>query len=102
MGRHWAQRVLFSPDGKTVVTGGWDGNVCLWAAGWGKVAMPGDYAHISTYFWIPIVGPLIGAAIASFLYDLGIRGILIARKPPEPGVVGEGETVQDRPDALSE
>ena len=67
-----------------------------WAAGWGKVAFPGDYANISTYFWIPIVGPLVGAAIASFLYDLGIKDILMARRGPEPGVTGVGETVQDR------
>jgi glycerol uptake facilitator protein len=66
-------------------------------AGWGKVAFPGDYSNISGYFWIPIVGPLIGAGLASVLYDALIRDILIARKPPEPGVVGEGETVQDRP-----
>jgi glycerol uptake facilitator protein len=71
--------------------------VFAWIAGWGKVAMPGDYANITTYFWIPIIGPLVGAAIASFLYDLGIRDILIARRPPEPGVEAAGRTVQDRP-----
>jgi len=70
--------------------------LCRWAAGWGKLAFPGDYANISTYFWIPIVGPLVGAAIASFLYDLGIKDILMARRGPEPGVTGVGETVQDR------
>jgi glycerol uptake facilitator protein len=70
--------------------------VFAWVAGWGKVAMPGDYANISTYFWVPIVGPLVGAAIASFLYDLGIKDFLMARREPEPGVIGEGETVQDR------
>jgi glycerol uptake facilitator protein len=64
-------------------------------AGWGKVAFPGDYGNIKDYFWVPIVGPLVGAGIASFLYDFAIRDILRARKAPEPGVVGEGETVQD-------
>ena len=73
-----------------------------WAAGWGKVAFPGDYANISTYFWIPIVGPLVGAAIASFLYDLGIKDILMARRGPEPGVEAEGRTVQDRPAGSAE
>jgi glycerol uptake facilitator protein len=68
-------------------------------AGWGKVAFPGDYGNISNYFWIPIVGPLIGGALATVIYDNGIRRILIARRPPEPGVHGEGETVQDRPTA---
>ena len=38
-----------------------------------------------------------GAALASVFYDVLIRDILIARKPPEPGVIGEGETLQDRP-----
>jgi glycerol uptake facilitator len=66
-------------------------------AGWGKVAFPGDYGNVNTYFWIPIVGPLVGAALASVLYDFGIRSFLMARKPPEPGLMGEGETVQDRP-----
>jgi glycerol uptake facilitator len=71
-----------------------------WVAGWGKVAMPGDYLHISNYFWVPIVGPLIGAGLASWLYDATIRDILMARKGPEPGVMGEGLTVEDvRPPA---
>jgi glycerol uptake facilitator protein len=73
-----------------------------YAAGWGKVAMPGDYVNISTYFWIPIVGPLVGAAIASFVYDLGIKDILMARRAPEPGVEAEGRTVQDRPAGTAE
>ncbi len=66
-----------------------------WIAGWGKVAFPGDYKYISTYFWIPIVGPLVGGALASIVYDYGIRDILKARRGPEPGVHGEGRTVQD-------
>ncbi|HWD75095.1 MAG TPA: MIP/aquaporin family protein [Solirubrobacteraceae bacterium] len=66
-----------------------------WIAGWGRVAMPGDYVNISNYFWVPIVGPLIGAALASLLYDFAIRDILKARRGPEPGVMGEGETVQE-------
>jgi glycerol uptake facilitator protein len=51
-----------------------------WIAGWGKVAMPGDYGWINTYFWVPIVAPLIGASLAVPAYDIGIRKILIARK----------------------
>jgi hypothetical protein len=38
---------------------------------------------------------LIGAAIAAFAYDFGIRSILEARRGPEPGVEAEGRTVQD-------
>jgi glycerol uptake facilitator protein len=62
--------------------------------------MPGNYGNVNDYFWIPIVGPLIGAAVASVLYDFAIRDILKARRGPEPGVMGEGETVRDvRPEA---
>jgi glycerol uptake facilitator protein len=71
--------------------------IFAWIAGWGKLAMPGNYGNISGYFWVPIVGPLIGAAIASVVYDVFVQDILKARKPPEPGVFAEGETVQDRP-----
>jgi glycerol uptake facilitator protein len=71
--------------------------VFAWIAGWGKLALPGNYGNVNDYFWIPIVGPLIGAGIASYLYEFAIRDILRARKPPEPGLVAEGETVQDRP-----
>src|ERR1700759_3333119 len=31
--------------------------LCAWAQGWGKIAIPGDYGNVNTYFWIPIVGP---------------------------------------------
>jgi glycerol uptake facilitator protein len=69
-------------------------------AGWGKQAFPGNYGNVNDYFWIPIVGPLVGAAIAAFVYDLGIQDFLKARKGPEPGVEAEGRTVQDpRPPA---
>jgi glycerol uptake facilitator protein len=60
----------------------------------GKVAMPGDYVNISAYFWVPIVGPLIGAALASWPYDFAIRDILKARRRPAPGIEAEGRTVQ--------
>ena len=52
-------------------------------AGWGKVALPGTFDapgfHFSNYFWIPIVGPLIGGIIGVLLYDLFIGDILHAR-----------------------
>jgi glycerol uptake facilitator protein len=65
-------------------------------AGWGKVAFPGDYLHISDYFWVPIVGPLIGGALAVPVYDFSIRSILITRfkegEAPEEGVTPEVPT----------
>lgn len=52
-----------------------------WAAGWGEVAMPGTVpGEYSWYFWIPIVGPLVGGAIGILIYDLFIGDILHARQ----------------------
>jgi glycerol uptake facilitator len=49
-------------------------------AGWGKVALPG----VDNYFWVPIVGPLVGAVIAAFVYHHLIHRVLIARRPEPP------------------
>jgi len=64
-------------------------------AGWGKVALPGTYHmgtfHFSNYFWVPIVGPLIGGVIGILLYDFFIGDVLHSRllgappEGPEPG-----------------
>ena len=67
-------------------------------AGWGKVALPGTLngpGGFSNYFWIPIVGPLVGGIIGVLLYDLFIGDILHARLKaqaagkPEEVPVGE-------------
>jgi glycerol uptake facilitator protein len=65
-------------------------------AGWGKIAFPGDYGNVNTYFWIPIVGPLVGGVLASWMYDFTIRDVLHARSvakheepPVGPSDVGE-------------
>jgi glycerol uptake facilitator protein len=64
-----------------------------WLQGWGKIAMPGDYGNVNTYFWIPIVGPLLGGAIGAFVYDLLVRGVLIARgAEPDPEISEEAQT----------
>ena len=64
-----------------------------WAQGWGKIAMPGDYGNVNTYFWIPIVGPFVGAAIGAYVYDILIRNVLIARGvKPDPEMVEEAQT----------
>ncbi|HEY6497461.1 MAG TPA: MIP/aquaporin family protein [Trebonia sp.] len=52
--------------------------------GWGKVALPGTYhalggPNFTGYFWVPIVGPLIGGVIGILLYDLFIGDVLHAR-----------------------
>jgi len=52
-------------------------------AGFGKVALPGTFSspgfNFSNYFWIPIVGPVIGGIIGVLLYDFFIGDILHAR-----------------------
>ncbi len=54
-----------------------------WIAGWGKVALPGtDHTApfmFSNYFWIPIIGPLIGGIIGVLIYDFFIGDVLHAR-----------------------
>jgi glycerol uptake facilitator protein len=64
-------------------------------AGWGKVALPGDYGNISAFFWIPIVGPMVGGAIGAFAYDLAIRDVLLARGEQPADVEPRGRTVED-------
>jgi glycerol uptake facilitator protein len=64
-------------------------------AGWGKVALPGSFSapgfHFSDYFWIPIVGPLIGGIIGVLLYDFFIGDVLHARlKKADPTEVPAG------------
>ncbi|QTD99804.1 MIP/aquaporin family protein [Streptomyces cyanogenus] len=60
------------------------------AEGWDGLAFPGSVAgSFSAYWWIPIVGPLIGGAIGILIYDLFIGDVLLVRaelaEPPEPG-----------------
>jgi glycerol uptake facilitator protein len=55
-----------------------------WIAGWGDLALPGSIeGSFSWYFWIPIVGPLIGGAIGVLLYDLFIGDVLHSRAPKD-------------------
>jgi glycerol uptake facilitator protein len=69
--------------------------------GYGHIAIPGDYGNVNTYFWIPIVAPLVGAAIAGYIYDFCIRDVLKARaEAPTAGVEIRGETVEDRTPAV--
>jgi glycerol uptake facilitator protein len=66
-------------------------------AGWGKIAIPGDYGNVNSYLWIPIVGPFAGGAIGAYIYDFAIRDVLIARgDQPAPGVEEHDRTTEDR------
>jgi glycerol uptake facilitator protein len=62
------------------------------------VAIPGNYANLTSYLWIPIVGPLVGGLIDAFGYDFGIRDTLRSRgeKAP-PDIEPRGRTVREQP-----
>lgn len=59
--------------------------------GWGHLAFPGAGDYFDNYWWIPIVGPLIGGVIGICVYDLIIGSTLVARQSAgegaEPGRV---------------
>ncbi len=68
-----------------------------WMAGWGEVALPGTVAgQFSWYFWVPIIGPLIGGVVGILVYDLFIGDVLHARRKlaelAEPGPATEEGT----------
>ncbi|MER5914842.1 MIP/aquaporin family protein [Streptomyces sp. NPDC001982] len=61
-----------------------------WIAGWNQLAFPGSSpGAYSNYFWIPIVGPLVGGMIGVLVYDLFVGDVLHLRAEmgelPEPG-----------------
>ncbi|SOD85063.1 MIP/aquaporin family protein [Streptomyces sp. Ag109_G2-15] len=61
-----------------------------YAAGWQSYAFPGSVSGVySGYWWIPIVGPLVGGTIGILIYDLFIGDVLLVRSQlgelPEPG-----------------
>jgi glycerol uptake facilitator protein len=76
-------------------------------AGWGHVALPGTYhalggPNFTAYFWVPIVGPLIGGTIGVLIYDFFIGDILHARlkmiedvKGPIPETPTVGAAVEE-------
>jgi len=66
-------------------------------AGWGKVALPG----IHNYFWVPIVGPLVGGVLGIFIYDIFIRDTLRDRGAPEAvEVEAGGRTVKEEAETI--
>ncbi|CAL9621744.1 MIP/aquaporin family protein [Streptomyces sp. enrichment culture] len=47
--------------------------------GWGDIAFPGSFEWFSGYWWIPILGPLIGGVIGVLVYDWLIGPLVKAR-----------------------
>ncbi len=64
-----------------------------WVTGWSTAMQkPGG----QTYFWVPIVGPLIGGAIGVYVYDWFVGNFL-----PIEGEVGEVVEADRRPEATT-
>ncbi|MGW6513861.1 MIP/aquaporin family protein [Streptomyces niveus] len=68
-----------------------------WAAGWQDLVIPGSLAGaFNDYWWVPIVGPLVGGVIGVLLYDLFIGDVLHMRalgsKRQEVGRTSEVKT----------
>src|SRR5699024_1035904 len=49
-------------------------------AGWGETAFPGNTDWFTGYWWIPIVGPLIGGVLGAIVYDQFIGNVLKLRE----------------------
>ncbi|MDA3630690.1 aquaporin family protein [Saccharopolyspora sp. WRP15-2] len=79
--------MTFGPNAGYAINPARDLGPRLWTflSGWGEIALPGSYQWFSWYFWIPIVGPLVGGVIGAVVYDLFIGSVVAARTAPEPG-----------------
>lgn len=55
-----------------------------WLMGWGPNAFPGPYG----YWWVPVIGPLIGAPLGVALYKFFIADTLAARTAAAPTAEG--------------
>ena len=64
--------------------------------GWGDAAFPGAQGNLDAYWWVPIVGPLVGAVIGAAIYVFTIEDVLKARhKPADADLISRGETVEE-------
>ncbi|CAM03543.1 glycerol uptake facilitator protein [Saccharopolyspora erythraea NRRL 2338] len=78
--------LTFGPNAGYAINPARDFGPRLWTflTGWGDISLPGTYEWFSNYFWIPIIGPLIGGVIGALVYDLLISQVLTARGEEEP------------------
>lgn len=63
-----------------------------WVAGWGDAALPGTSATLGSYWWVPILAPIVGAVFGALVYDLAIHNALAARgtrETPHARTIGE-------------
>jgi glycerol uptake facilitator protein len=67
----------------------------LWAA---IVGFPSDLAlpGRNGYFWIPIVGPILGGIVGAVVYEFTVHQALLAKGvPPSGTAVEDGRTVRE-------
>src|SRR5215469_13734943 len=64
-----------------------------WLLGWGENAFPGPYG----YWWVPIVGPLVGAPLGAGLYRFFIADTLAAKADSAAAPAGTDISAQERP-----
>ena len=43
--------------------------------GWGDAAFPGAQGNLDAYWWVPVVGPIIGGLIGAVVYRLFIADV---------------------------
>lgn len=65
--------------------------------GFDKLALPGP----DNYFWVPIIGPLLGGVIGAVVYDFTIHQALLARPTPPSGDAVEIGTTDREPDTTT-
>jgi glycerol uptake facilitator protein len=70
--------------------------------GWGNKAFPGNGLWFSNYWWIPIVGPLVGGVVGVLIYDLFIGQVLAARQAPGAPAPEPGRVPPPREEAAEE
>ena len=64
-----------------------------WLTGWGTNALPGPYS----YWWVPIVGPLVGAPLGVVLYKFFIADTLSAKAAGAPLPESAGLGTEEHP-----
>lgn len=68
--------------------------IVAWIFGWGQTAFPGTYNNgglvFSNYFWVPIVGPLVGGVVGAVIYDWFVGDVLHARAKKKEAEEGPG------------
>ncbi len=61
--------------------------------GWGVTPFLED----NSYWWVPVVAPILGALVGIYAYDFGIKNFLIARgELPLKGEEASGQTVREK------